>query len=629
MFYPSEVFSGDFNQFLEGSRRISELPSIMGLSGDDIFIVVNEGETRKITFAQLTAFIPGDLTSGGGSNTVLSVLSGNWQNTYATVYALSGNWNSSSNTLKSLSANWQNTYGTVQGLSGNWQNTYGTVQGLSSNWQNTYGTVQGLSSDWQSTHATVCALSSNWQNTFGTVQGLSGNWQSTYATVCALSANWVPYNYLHQNFLPLSGGSVTGSLSVVGSTFLSGGLTVKGDISASENVYGKNISNLTSNTTFTENLTVSLPLNKTFGRYSNGDVIAAAGKNVADVIRMSLVEPITPDATLTSSTTILFNQTNISNVLTFSHWISSLNATIASGVFETKRNNETTWSLLSTSNASSGVLAHTLTNTPFNTNAFNYRYTVTDTVGAFRVVTRDISVGAYTQPTISLSVSGSVTSPETNSSREKGNVSSIISGTINRQSAFVTLINYQLQYRVNTGSWVNVGSVVPVTDGATAAIVSTLHSPTGDVGADSLSYRVLITDSYNTTTAAATQTVNFNYLIFYGPTASTPTNSAQVRTLPTKSFTNVLTNPFNLVTGETLKIFVVALPTAVAAHDTITQVLDLDALNSPVTTNYINTPISVLDAGGISSTYNVYAMTNAIPYSPPPTGGHRHQVTRA
>ena len=62
-----------------------------------------------------------------------------------------------------------------------------------------------------------------WNSTNSALMTLSSNWQSTYATVCALSGNWASYNYLHQNFLPLSGGSVTGSLSVESKLYVKNG----------------------------------------------------------------------------------------------------------------------------------------------------------------------------------------------------------------------------------------------------------------------------------------------------------------------------------------------------------------------------------------------------------------------
>ena len=85
-------------------------------------------------------------------------------------------------------------------------------------------------------------------------------------------------------------------------------------------------------------------------------------------------------------------------------------------------------------------------------------------------------------------------------------------------------------------------------------------------------------------------------------------------------------NPFNLQTGTVERIFTAALPASL----TITQVLDLDALNANITANYILSNFNVNNAAGTATSYNVYTMTNAIPYSAggTPAGNHRHQITR-
>jgi hypothetical protein len=56
----------------------------------------------------------------------------------------------------------------------------------------------------------------------------------------------------------------------------------------------------------------------------------------------------------------------------------------------------------------------------------------------------------------------------------------------------------------------------------------------------------------------------------------------------------------------------------------MTEVLDLDALNANITNSYVLSTFGVSDAGGASSDYNVYTMTNGLPYS----SSHRHQFKR-
>jgi hypothetical protein len=82
-------------------------------------------------------------------------------------------------------------------------------------------------------------------------------------------------------------------------------------------------------------------------------------------------------------------------------------------------------------------------------------------------------------------------------------------------------------------------------------------------------------------------------------------------------------NPFNLDTGSIYKNFTVALPSTLG----ITSVIDLDGLNANITDQYIlNSGLTgILDYAGITSSYNVYTMTQGITYST----NHRHSVTRA
>ena len=132
----------------------------------------------------------------------------------------------------------------------------------------------------------------------------------------------------------------------------------------------------------------------------------------------------------------------------------------------------------------------------------------------------------------------------------------------------------------------------------------------------SILYRVQVTDEYQTTTSLI-KTINLLNLIFYGATNSVPLSSSGVRGLSDRIFTDG-SNPFILNTGNVENNFAVALPT------TISQVLDLDALSVNITSSYILTPLLVENFYGTNVSYNVYTMTNAIPY----TDSHRHQITR-
>ena len=79
---------------------------------------------------------------------------------------------------------------------------------------NGWAIVENLVTDFQNTE--LRSLSGNWQNTFTTVRNTSGVWQNTYTTVQANSSSWVSGGGISGDYLPLSGGDLTGSLTVTG-----------------------------------------------------------------------------------------------------------------------------------------------------------------------------------------------------------------------------------------------------------------------------------------------------------------------------------------------------------------------------------------------------------------------------
>lgn len=371
--------------------------------------------------------------------------------------------------------------------------------------------------------------------------------------------------------------------------------------------------------TFPSDILVSIAPGKSFGKYTNGDLIPANGKTAVEVIIESLTEPISPTLSLNSLTTIGFNQTAISNVLTYTYSINSLGATATSVLLEWRRNNSGSWTTLST-DINLFTFTHSLTDTGFNTQPFNYRYSVIDSQLATNSATKDITPSSYIAPSITFSVIAATTSfIETNLKREKGNIESNLSGLITRNSTNVNLSYYQLQYQKNgTGPWVNIGGTVSIS-GATAAISVTNHNNIVNLSdATSIGYRVQVTDTYQTTTSS-TSLVNLLNIIFYGPTSSIPLTSADVRSSTNRIFTDG-SNPFILNTGTTYRNFVVAIPSTL----NLTEVLDIDALSANITSSYIINTFDVLDFIGTNVSYNVYTMTNAIPYS----SNHRHQITR-
>lgn len=378
---------------------------------------------------------------------------------------------------------------------------------------------------------------------------------------------------------------------------------------------------------FQNDLVVSLSGGKTFGRYASGDTIPATGKTAAEVLALATVEPINPTVGLTSPTTIAFNQTNISNVINFSHVINSLNASVSTAVLEWRRGSSGSWTSLSTSTSSASSFTHSLSDTAFNSATFNYRYTVTDTVGATATATLTLTPAAYQAPTISLVVSGEkLEQIESDLKREKGNIDSNLTGTITRRSPLVNLVSYMLQYSTDGNTWVNL-NINPVSIGpGNSDIVQFKHSNQELRTSASIRYRVQVIDTYqqhlsSVGVMSAVTTVAFLNLIFYGSVGQAPQNSNDVRALQGKIFTDG-SNPFSIETGTTNRIFSFALP----AGTGLTSVIDVDALNANITTSYVKSTFNVLDSGATATSYDVYTMINAEPYSP---NSHEHRVTRS
>jgi hypothetical protein len=379
---------------------------------------------------------------------------------------------------------------------------------------------------------------------------------------------------------------------------------------------------------FEDNLTVSLPGGKTFGRYGSGETIPALGKTPAEVILMAIAEPIDPTVNLSGNNilTTAFNTTgDVTTSILGSYVINSAGASISSATLQFRTGNAGDWTNLTTSTASPLNYDHTFNVAPFFTQVLNYRYIVEDTQGALSTATLNLTPQAYASPTFSLSIatsSASGVSGETNTKREKGNVGSTITGTITRQRVNVPITGYSVQYSTNGSVWSDVpglSNVVVSGNPSSVPIPSTSHNDASLKTYSALYYRIRVTDEYQTTNSSTT-TINFLNVIFHGPASNSPTSSADVRSLGSKVFTDS-SNPFNLNTGTVYNNFAVAMPSSLS----ITEVIDLDALNANITDNYVLNTFNVEDGGGTLISYDVYIMTNAIPY----TSNHRHRVTRA
>lgn len=363
--------------------------------------------------------------------------------------------------------------------------------------------------------------------------------------------------------------------------------------------------------TFAADTTVSLSAGKLWlGRYPSGTTVPTAGKTYEQVLQMAAVEPISPTVGLSSGTAIKFNQMAVSNVLNLTYAINSLGATVTSVTLQWRRNNTGSWTTLSTNTGLTNY-THTLTDTAFNTQPFNYQYIVTDSAGGTATATLNITPGAYVAPSISIiQTAAALNGTQTNSSREKGNVSTNITATItqNAASSFVPLQSYQLQYQTNGGAWVDLNSSVSIS-GGTATITSTNHNDAALKSANALAYRVLVTDSYQTTTSSATG-ITFQYLYLFGYSSAGSLTSTTAYALGNGALSSTKARTINATPGAGNYLYILPPPgTGNLASVIQNGALNvLSAFNNGAGTPFGSTPVaslSVTNQYGVTATYSV------------------------
>jgi len=113
---------------------------------------------------------------------------------------------------------------------------------------------------------------------------------------------------------------------------------------------------------------------------------------------------------------------------------------------------------------------------------------------------------------------------------------------------------------------------------------------------------------------------SFLYRIFFGSHTGSTITDADIRALPNPVFENVTSITLN--TGTVNKDFYVAVPST----KKITAAVNLDALGASVLADYeagLQEGVSIPDAGGNATSYDVYKMTIANPYGT----SQRHQIT--
>jgi hypothetical protein len=278
----------------------------------------------------------------------------------------------------------------------------------------------------------------------------------------------------------------------------------------------------------TENIPVSLSNGKTLGKYVNGQTIMSSGMTVTQLFKDIAIEALAPTVTLTSPTTIAFNQTSIANVLNFSYVINSLSATVQTVSLDWRRGGTGSWVNLST-NTGLTTYTHNYTDTSGNTSTFNYRYVVTDSAGGTATGTTNITPAAYVAPSINSMSAGTT-------SRDLGNISSTITATIVRNSANVLLTSYKIQRSVNGGAYSDISGTTTTISGSTWN-VSYVDNNASLLNSTSITYRIVVTDIYSTTTGSVA-TITFTHRSFLGYSSNTVLNLSEILGLANSTLTN-------------------------------------------------------------------------------------------
>ena len=333
---------------------------------------------------------------------------------------------------------------------------------------------------------------------------------------------------------------LTGTTGATGATGASGIPGVSGAIGATGSTGPQGATG--PDFVFAQDLVVSLTNPKTFGKYANGDTIPASGKTPAEIIQMAIVEALAVTTSLTSPTTIPFNQTSINNVLNFSHTINSLGATVVSASAEWRRNNAGSWSVLTASTVTPSSYTHSLTDSAFNSQPFNYRYTVNDSVGGSGQSLLNITPTAYSAPTTSSFSAGST-------ARDLGDVSSTFTGTITRNSPNVALSGYYIQRSINGGGYSNLGSFNNINAASGTWPVSGSDATAG-VNSTSIGYRVQPYDIFQQPASTSSAvTINLTHRSFLGYSANTVLNLSEILALANSTLTNSKTRTVSNVTA--------------------------------------------------------------------------------
>jgi hypothetical protein len=194
-----------------------------------------DGEALRVedeTTPDSTAFIVGSdgtvgigLTSLSGINAKLTVVgnvsaTGSLYGNGSNLTGIVAGDTAATTLVRTNSANWDSVYSSVLNASADWNSVYTTVGSNSSIWNYQGTDLKSLSSGWVGGNSAFTNLVSNSAAYLSSVDlsflSVSGNWNSVYSNVNSNSASYATISFSNTKFLPLSGGTVTGNLTING-----------------------------------------------------------------------------------------------------------------------------------------------------------------------------------------------------------------------------------------------------------------------------------------------------------------------------------------------------------------------------------------------------------------------------
>jgi hypothetical protein len=334
---------------------------------------------------------------------------------------------------------------------------------------------------------------------------------------------------------------------------------------------------------------ISLENGKNYGKYLNGQTVPCAGWSFEKTIKDIGQENLLPTVELSSTTVIEFNQTAINNVLNFSYIINSLGATVDQTFLEYRRGNAGSWIELSDDTSITNYV-HTLTDSDYNSQSFNYRYTVIDSNGTTGVALLSITPKAYIPPAITLSTGFS--------QKEKGDVAVTLTGSIAQNSPYVELTSYKLQMRRDNESWEDITSEISITNNGN--YISFPYNNSALINASTVRYRALVT-------TPMWQSVGQEVLIQYiyrnvlGYNAATELTLPQILALANPILSNAKARTVDPVTAG------VGLYTYYAYNASAADLTDIILVTTPILGAFTKlADVTGVNSFGATVTYRVY-----------------------